>query len=110
MRSYYTKTSKRRIQLTSESKARRKSTVIEKIVDYLVAHPCVDCGESDIIVLDFDHLRDKLYDVSAMVARAMKWESILVEIEKCVVRCANCHRRKTAHEMKWAKLAVLVER
>jgi len=29
------------------------------------------------------------------------WGTILKEINKCVVRCANCHLRKTAQEEGW---------
>jgi hypothetical protein len=31
------------------------------------------------------------------------WNRILAEIAKCQVRCANCHRRKTARDFKWFK-------
>ena len=69
----------------------------EKLFEYLEQHPCVDCGESDPIVLEFDHVRgEKLYNVSAMSAMDLSWEAVLKEIGKCEVRCANCHRRKTS--------------
>jgi hypothetical protein len=57
--------------------------------------PCALCGEADPVVLDFDHLRDKLRDVSviAIVSGRM---NLLAEIQKCRVLCANCHRRQTA--------------
>ena len=48
-------------------------------------------------MLDFDHLRDKVADVSAMLNR--RWPVILAEIEKCDVVCANCHRRRTAKRL-----------
>lgn len=70
------------------------------ILDYFKAHPCVDCGESDPIVLDFDHLKDKIRCVSQMV-RAYSLEKIRAEIAKCEVRCSNCHRRKTATQLGW---------
>ena len=73
-------------------------------IEYLLAHPCVDCGETDIVVLQFDHLRDKLYDVSVMISNGMSWQRIEAEIAKCVVRCANCHHRKTARERGYRKL------
>jgi hypothetical protein len=65
------------------------------MIEYLLAHPCVDCGETDLLVLEFDHLRDKKYNIGEMVNRDFTWGSILREIEKCEVVCANCHRRRT---------------
>src|SRR5208337_2844295 len=70
-----------------------------KLLSYLAEHPCIDCGETDVVVLDFDHVRgEKLGDVATMVCQKFSWETISKEIEKCVVRCANDHRRKTARE------------
>ncbi len=67
------------------------------ILHYLQTHPCVDCGESDPVVLDFDHVRGvKVMDISSMVAAGHPWSTIQTEIAKCDVRCSNCHRRITA--------------
>jgi len=62
-------------------------------IEYLLAHPCVDCGNTDTRVLDFDHLRDKKEKVSKMLS-SYTWAKVYEEIEKCEVRCANCHRIK----------------
>lgn len=68
------------------------------MIEYLSSHPCVDCGESDIVVLEFDHLRDKVADVSVLARGGYSLEAIQKEIDKCEVVCANCHRRRTARQ------------
>lgn len=69
---------------------------------YLSTHPCVDCGEKDPIVLEFDHVRGvKVRTIADMIGRRSSWASILVEIGKCDVVCANCHRRRTAKVFNW---------
>src|SRR6478609_8370707 len=82
-----------------DSARRRKQALvaerIEFLVSYLRAHPCVDCGETDPIVLEFDHLRDKEFGIAAGF-RDRAWQSVLDEMTKCEVVCANCHRRRTA--------------
>lgn len=67
-----------------------------RLAAYVADHPCVDCGERDPIVLDFDHVRGpKVAEVSRLVASGIGWEKIAAEIAKCEVRCANDHRRVT---------------
>lgn len=74
----------------------RRAEVRRNIVSYLVEHPCVDCGESDVVVLEFDHLRDKIDDLATLANGGRSWQRVAGEIAKCEVRCANCHRRATA--------------
>lgn len=76
----------------------------EFIIEYLKLHPCIDCGEKDPIVLEFDHLSNKSKLISKMVNDGNCIKSIQKEIDKCVVRCANCHRRKTAKDFNYYKL------
>jgi hypothetical protein len=88
------------------SDERYKLKVRTFIVDYLQAHPCA-CGESDPVVLDFDHNDgvEKVSAISDMMRNHVRLEKIQTEIEKCVVRCANCHRRRTAEQFNWWQLA-----
>lgn len=73
--------------------------------DYLKSHPCVDCGQADVAVLEFDHRepQSKRMSVSRLAAGA-GWSTVLREIDKCDVRCVNCHRRRTSRQFDWAKL------
>ncbi len=87
----------------------RKSEVITKrvrwLLDFLAAHPCVDCGEADTLVLEFDHLGDKRFTI-ANGLRDRNWDSVLNEMAKCDVVCANCHRRRTARRGGFLRAAV----
>jgi hypothetical protein len=71
---------------------------VEFIYNYLLSHPCIDCKESDPIVLDFDHQGNKFKNVTLMALQTYSLEQLKDEISKCEVRCSNCHRRKTAKE------------
>lgn len=76
----------------------------ELLKEYLSSHPCVDCHEPDPVVLDFDHVSGvKKGHVPSMCSEGMSWNTISAEIEKCEVRCANCHRRRTAIQFGWFK-------
>jgi hypothetical protein len=75
----------------------------EIVWEYFKNHPCVDCGETDPLVLEFDHQRDKVDSVSMIAGGGSSTKKLLDEIAKCEVRCANCHRRKTARDFGWYK-------
>lgn len=73
------------------------------IIDYLKNNPCIDCGETNIITLEFDH-RDnvkKEFIISDAISKGFKIERIKKEINKCDVRCANCHRIRTSKQFNW---------
>src|ERR1044071_694184 len=96
-RSYY-------IAYNVRLKTERRHRYIQRIREYLWTHPCVDCGETDPVVLDFDHVGDdKTANISYLLGIVASWERLASEINKCEVRCANCHRRKTAREQGWYK-------
>lgn len=98
---YYQKNKDRLKQQINQKKFERVKRHKEKLFGLLTNKFCVDCNESDPIVLDFDHVKDqKISSVTKLVEDGYSWKRILEEIKKCEVRCANCHRRKTAKEFK----------
>ena len=87
---------------------RKRDLAIERtayLIEYFAAHPCADCGESDPLVLEFDHLGDKLFTIGDNL-RDRSWQSLLDEIAKCEVVCANCHRRRTARRRRSVRAAM----
>lgn len=73
------------------------------LIDYLKSHPCVDCGNKDYRVLDFDHVNGiKSFSIAKGVGSSTRsWASIQKEIDKCQVRCSNCHRIRHFEKNQW---------
>ncbi len=88
---------------TKERQTRSRAVLQEMIWSYKETHPCIDCGEADPIVLEFDHRdpKQKLFLVSQAIVVTRNPQVILDEIGKCDIRCANCHRRRTVREKHW---------
>lgn len=105
----YKKHHARRLEETKKSNLRCRKELLDKLWAYLLEHSCVDCPENDPVVLEFDHIGEKTKTVSQLIKRRCSWETLLLEIEKCEVRCANCHKRKTAKTFKWWKFRPMTE-
>lgn len=95
-----------REQYLEKARKRNKEVLIQiqnYVWEYLSTHHCIDCGETDIVVLEFDHTGNKIHNLSELIRERSSLVSVKRELEKCVVRCANCHRRKTAKDFGWKK-------
>lgn len=91
------------------TKAKKRNMKVRQVLrkyiwDYLLKHPCLDCGESDPVVLEFDHTREKIVNISSLVSNSGTISKFEEEVSRCEVRCANCHRRKTARDFGWYRL------
>jgi len=84
-----------------------KDRNVKTLLHFLSDKECKDCGENDPIVLEFDHRDPK--EKTTLVSRlySYSWKRIKEEIDKCDIRCANCHKRKTAVQLGWRKLKYL---
>ena len=90
------------------AKARRRTERVvletrEWLFCYLREHPCIDCGNRDIRVLEFDH-RDgtlKTESISVLASEGYGLPRVIAEVAKCDVRCANCHRIRTHEQRGW---------
>jgi hypothetical protein len=82
----------------TEIRERRKEKLLAFITEYKLKHPCIRCGESDPVVLQFHHRdpKEKLANISQL--KKYSFSLLSKEIAKCDVLCANCHLR--LHEEK----------
>ena len=82
---------------------RGKAAVRSWIWDYLERSGCCDCGIRDPRVLDFDHRERtaKDFHISQALNGSYTLARVQAEVQKCAVRCANCHRLRTAEQLGW---------
>jgi hypothetical protein len=87
------------------SDLRRARARLQSIVDAWKEQGCIDCGYQDIRAIDPDHVDSdsKVHRVSRLVQLCASAQRIRDELEKCVPRCARCHRRRT-HQQRFARI------
>lgn len=95
--------------LAIKGRKKKYRIVLQKLILAKLESGCIDCGEKDPTCLDFDHCSNKESNIATMYGRLRTVADIEKEIAKCVVRCANCHRKKTAKDFMWYKSTLGLE-
>ena len=85
------------------AKSARQRALRAQLLAHLRRHPCVDCGETDPVVLEFDHVGEKTASISVLLSQTATRKAIDAEIARCEVVCTNCHRRRTAYRAGWRR-------
>lgn len=90
-KNHYQKNKEKYIEKANRHKERMKLWFEEEFKDILF---CVKCGEKERCCLDFHHLNPREKDdvIAHMIKRCSK-DKIRQEVAKCIVVCANCHRK-----------------
>lgn len=89
---------KQRYQANKEKWAERQRQLRKRIKEYIwdikSKSKCCKCGVNHPAVLDFHHRDPSQKDAELADMMKNKWsiERILIELAKCDVMCANCHR------------------
>jgi len=74
---------------------RRPQGWMKRFVEALKDVPCADCDQRfHYSAMDFDHVcGEKLWGIGQMGTRSIAAQ--MIELAKCNVVCANCHRVRT---------------
>jgi len=91
---------------TKRAYRQRRLDQLRLVFDHFRENPCVDCGEDNPALLEFDHVDEsaKSFGVGGKIGD-VSTPKLLKEIEKCQVRCKNCHHLRTmARQGHFAKI------
>jgi hypothetical protein len=101
-KAYYRRSREKHLGEVQKNNVKYLARLREIKLAYLLEHPCVDCGERNPIVLEFDHVRGtKLNELARLLGYRAGPDRLMEEIAKCDVRCVNCHRRRTHRGGTW---------
>ena len=82
-RAWYHENKEKHKQRAARHRVRWRASVEDYVLTYLLSHPCADCGETDPIVLQFDHVRgDKVSAIGTMLHQKRSLDVIKAEVAK----------------------------
>ena len=84
-RAYFRARGDRHRKQSRAAQERRLASRRSYVFAYLDSHPCVDCGEDDLRVLDFDHVEPRVSYVADLVRRCASQEELAAEVARCEV-------------------------
>lgn len=90
---YYNSNRERHKEATTARKNRLIVDNLAKFRELKSSCRCSLCPEAEPICLDFHHTKDKEQEIIRAIHRGWSWDRVLLEMKKCVVLCANCHRK-----------------
>lgn len=94
---YYQQNKEKILKYQKEKRIKRKKYLID-----ILGGKCVDCGETNIDLLEFDHFKDKKFEILSQINRTL--ESLIEETKKCVLRCYKCHVKKDTNKELYNKM------
>lgn len=74
------------------------------LADYKATLKCTKCGESHVACLEFHHLDPSTKEFQISTSGGVSRERAMREIKKCIVLCANCHKKLHYEEKESKKL------
>ena len=94
---YYDRDPKRQVR-RSKAFNQKRARQIQELIATEKQKPCTDCKQTfPNECMDFDHVRgQKRFNVGNMKYTGYAIKTVLTEIAKCELVCANCHRIRTA--------------
>lgn len=93
MNKAYTHSRNKKQQHYQEVSKTRIAQLVVKIADFKASKGCVNCGENNSCCIDFHHLNPNEKEFAISNMRGWSWDSVLLEIDKCVTLCRNCHAK-----------------
>lgn len=94
MRPAYNAARNRRKQHYNKVRQERYEANRLRLSEWKAQQQCKFCSENDPDCLDLHHLDRNEKDVNVSdVVTAWSWERLTTELKKCIVVCANCHRK-----------------
>ena len=101
-RSGYFKTRKSTTTKLADRRKRHRAKMVSEVNLYKLKYGCASCGECSLPeILDLHHPDPsmKLGTVNSLI-RSHGLKAVLNELKKCIVLCANCHRKHHSRSRK----------
>ena len=94
-RKYYQANKSKRKEDIRLNGLKRHKEIRKWMAEYKSQLKCQLCPENSPFCMDFHHINPEEKEITIARAIQIRWSKtrILKEINKCIVLCANCHRK-----------------